>query len=186
MVLCRVGDRRLKPKRKDKKRKRYGDKGKQTPPIDSEQLLSRVWALAEPLCEYEGLELVHVECQRESRGRILRLYIDRLPGVSLEDCTHISRQFGDLLDIELEDIGPYSLEVSSPGLDRPLSREKDFERFKGEAITLKTTRPIDGKKNFKGILAGISLGVVKLMIEERIVAIPYPDISTARLINPLD
>ena len=174
------------PKKKDKKRKGSGGKGKQTPQIDSRQLLSRVWALAEPLCEHEGVELVHVEYQGESQGRILRLYIDRSPGVTLEDCTNISRQLGDVLDVELDDIGPYNLEVSSPGLDRPLSREKDFERFKGEVITLRTTHSFDGKKNFKGILSGMSLGIVKLMIEDKTVGIPYPEICKARLIYPLD
>ena len=149
-------------------------------------MLSRVWTLAEPLCEYEGVELVHVEYQGESQGRILRLYVDRSPGVTLEDCTNISRQLGDVLDVELDDIGPYNLEISSPGLDRPLSREKDFERFKGEGITLQTTHPIDGEKNFKGILSGLSSGIVKLMIEGRMVGIPYPEIHTARLIYPLD
>jgi ribosome maturation factor RimP len=185
-VLCRIGDRRLKSKKKGKKRKGYGGKAKRIPQVDSKQLCSRIGALAGPLCEYEGIELVHVEHQRESWGSILRIYIDRTPSVTMEDCASISRQLGDLLAIELEDIGLYSLEVSSPGLDRPLSREEDFERFEGEGVQLKTVHPIDGKSDFKGVLAGISLGMVKLMIEDTMVAIPYPEIEKARLVHPFD
>jgi len=155
-------------------------------PVDEQSLLARVRVLVEPLCEYEGVELVHTEYQRESRGRVLRLYIDRYGGVTLEDCAHISRQVGDLLDIELEEMGPYSLEVSSPGVDRPISSKRDFARFEGEAVRVRTTHPIDGQRNFTGILSGVSSGNVVLMVDDRMVAIPHRQISKARLMPPLD
>lgn len=157
----------------------------QKPLIDREALLAQVWAIAEPLCEYEGIELVHVEFQRESRGRVLRLYIDRPEGVTLDDCTQISRQASDLLDIELDYLGPHSLEVSSPGIDRPISREADFIRFSGDEAKIKTAKPIGGQKNFKGILAGISEGIVKLQINDKQIGIPLADIRSARLIGIL-
>jgi len=147
-----------------------------------EGILSRVRALVEPLCEYEGLELVHAQYQRESQGRILRLYIDQPNGGTLEDCVHVSRQVGDLLDIEMEDIGPYDLEVSSPGLNRPLSKETDFERFKGRPARVRTASPINGQRNFRGILAGISEQQVALLIGDETVAIPLEEIKKARLI----
>lgn len=139
--------------------------------------------VAAPLCEAEGIELVHVECHRESGGLILRVYIDKDGGVGLEDCTLISRQLSDLLDVHLKDSVPYNLEVSSPGFDRPLSKPHDFERFKGETVRIKTVRPVGGRKNFKGILLGISGGIVQVSVDDQSFAIPHEGIMRARLVN---
>ena len=76
------------------------------------------------------LELIQVEYQRESNGRILRLYVDKPDGIIIDDCIAVSRQMGDILDVHLEDVGPYSLEVTSPGLERPLARKQDFANLK--------------------------------------------------------
>ena len=129
------------------------------------------------------MELVHVEFQREAGGRILRLYIDQPGGVTLNDCVNISRQMGDLLDVNIENVGPYNLEVSSPGTDRPLSKEIDFDRFKGNIARIRTTQPIDGQKNFRGVLSGISGGTVSLLVGDRTVAIPFEEIARARLVD---
>ena len=137
--------------------------------------------MVEPLCASEGLELVHVEFQRESSGRILRLYIDKPDGINLDDCASVSRQMGDLLDVNLEDIGPYSLEVTSPGPERPLAKQEDFDKFKGSRAKIKTSRPLNGQKNFTGVLKGISGKQVNLQIGEQTIAIPYQDILKARL-----
>ena len=88
-----------------------------------QEIIAQTKSLAQRLCEAEGMELVHVEFQREAGGRVLRLYIDQPGGVTLNDCVNISRQMGDLLDVNIENMGPYNLEVSSPGTDRPLSKE---------------------------------------------------------------
>ena len=127
---------------------------------EKEKIIAQVKDLIEPLCEAEGMELVHIECQREAGGKILRLYIDRPGGVTLDDCGHISRQSSDLLDVYLENAGPYSLEVSSPGPNRPLGKKLDFERFKGNRVNIKTAQPIDGKQKFKGVLMSISEEIV--------------------------
>jgi len=140
-----------------------------------------VRALAEPLCASEGLELVHVEYQREANGRILRLYIDKPGGIVLDDCVAVSRQMGDILDVNLDDIGPYNLEVTSPGPQRPLGKREDFDKFKGSRVKLKSSRPLNGQRNFTGILKGISGGQVTLQIGEEAIVIPYQDISKARL-----
>lgn len=182
-VFWACDDTMLKQKKKSVKRKRIKPQREQEFPVNREDLLSRVWAIAEPLCEYEGLELVHVEYQREPVGSVLRLYIDRPDGVNLEDCVQISRQVSDLLDIEIDDIGPYGLEISSPGLNRPLSKETDFERFKGQAAKVRTTGFIDGQRNFEGILSGISQQRVKLLVQGKTVVIPFQEIKKARLIN---
>ena len=139
--------------------------------------------LAEPLCESEGVELVYVEYQPEAGGMVLRLYIDKPKGVTIDDCIYISRQLGDILDVELEGAGTYRLEVSSPGSDRPLWKKNDFNRFKGNVARIRTSRPFDGQKNFKGVLLGISDETIKLMVDNKNVTIPFKDISRARLVN---
>lgn len=169
-----------------KKAKREKATSKKTPMMleNQEEILTRIKHIIEPLCECEGMELVQVEYQREARGRTLRLYIDKPGGVKLDDCAHISRQVSDLLDVELSDLkGPYNLEVSSPGLNRPLVKETDFERFKGKSAKIKTLLPINGQKNFRGVLLGISDGIVELMMGDKRMPIPFMEISRARLIN---
>jgi len=148
-----------------------------------QELVDQAKRLAQRLCEAEGMELVHVEFQREAGGRILRLYIDRTGGVTLNDCVNISRQMGDLLDVAIESAGPYNLEVTSPGTDRPLSREIDYDRFKGNIAKIKMMKPIGGQKNFKGVLSGISGGIVSLLVGDETVEIPLQEISRARLVD---
>jgi ribosome maturation factor RimP len=158
--------------------------GKQRQPLFNEvEVRDRVWELAEPMCDAEGLELVHIEYRREAGGRILRIFIDKTGGVHLDDCAAVSRQLGDLLDVYLDEIGPYNLEVSSPGLDRPLGRETDFERFKGCEAKIRTHHLLDGQKNFTGALMGMSEGSVRLKMDSKVVAIPFSEIQKARLIN---
>ncbi len=147
------------------------------------QVAAAASALAEPLCRDEGLELVYAEYRRESSGRVLRLYIDKPGGISLDDCTRVSRQLSDLLDVSLETSGPYNLEVSSPGVDRPLGKPEDFERFKGQTARIRTLLPINGRKNFKGRLKGLTAGGVCLACDHGETVIPLAKISTARLVN---
>jgi ribosome maturation factor RimP len=146
-------------------------------------VIDRVWSLAQPLCEAEGLELIQVEYQRESAGRVLRLYVDKPGGIRLDDCVGVSRQISDIMDVNLEDVGPYSLEVTSPGPERPLAKKQDFDRFKGSRAKIKTYRPLNGQKNFTGVLLGISGDAVSLQIGEQVVTIAHADISKARLIE---
>ena len=151
--------------------------------ITPEELIIKVKEFAEPLCASEGLELVFVECNRESTGRIIRLYIDKPGGVTLNDCTQISRQLIDILDVNLNTNWSYNLEVSSPGYDRPLGKPEDFERFKGNIARIRTSLPIKGQKNFKGVILGFFDGFVKLNVNDEIVAIPYNEITKARLFD---
>jgi ribosome maturation factor RimP len=148
-------------------------------------LMERVEALVGSICSSEGIELVYLEFQREPDGRVLRIYIDKPEGLSLNDCVSVSRQLEDILDIELEDFGPYSLEVSSPGLERPLWKIQDYDRFKGREAKIKTRVAIDGRKNFKGFLMGVLDESVTLRMEgmEKAVTIPYNNIARARLVE---
>ena len=145
--------------------------------------VERIIQLAEPVCRSEGLELVHVEYQHEPGGKILRVYIDRNEGVSLDDCVNISRQLNDLLDVHLETGSPYRLEVSSPGSNRPLGKPADFDRFKGQTARIKTASPVYGRKNFKGVLKGTVETNVLLAIEKDTIQIPLDSIVKARLVN---
>jgi len=152
-------------------------------PVTSEEIIIKIKEFADPLCESEGMELVHVECQRETGGRIIRLYIDKPGGVTLYDCTCISRQLIDILDVNLDTNWTYSLEVSSPGSDRPLGKPEDFDRFKGKIAKIRTSVPLEGQKNFKGLLLGFYDGTVKLEVSAKTVAIPYKKITKARLFS---
>jgi ribosome maturation factor RimP len=151
--------------------------------LKEKQIIAQVWAIAEPLCLDEGMELVFIEFRRETQGRVLRIYIDKHGGVTVDDCVNISRQMGDILDATLEDIGPYSMEVSSPGTNRPLGRSQDYDRFKGNRAHIKTRQPIDGRRNFKGILRGIDKDVVALQCDDKEIHLSLEEISIARLLN---
>jgi ribosome maturation factor RimP len=163
------------------------DKGLTQPTMTAErekQIVDKVWDLAGTLCESEQIELVYVQYQREPGGRILRIYIDKPGGVGLNDCVHFSRQLSDILDVYLETEASYSLEVSSPGTDRPLGRLQDFERFKGNMVKIKSARAIDGQRNFKGVLLGVMDENIKLQAQNnKNVEIPFADIVKARLVD---
>jgi ribosome maturation factor RimP len=152
-------------------------------PAAEENILAQVTPLAESLCDAEGLELVHVEFRREQSGRILRLYIDKPGGVGLEDCAAVSRELGDILDVHLPEVGPYHLEVSSPGVNRPLSRPADFERFAGRSVRIRTTGPINGQRNFSGVLGEVSAGAVTLIAAGGRLTIPLDRIAKANLMG---
>jgi ribosome maturation factor RimP len=112
----------------------------------------QIQAVAEPLIDSMGLALVHVECVVHNRQKFVRIYMDKPNGVGLEDCVAVSRELGDLIDIHIEDIGPYRLEVSSPGPNRPLKTKADFIRFQGERIKIETHDVVEGRRKFTGIL----------------------------------
>jgi ribosome maturation factor RimP len=148
-------------------------------------VLSKIRSLAEPLCESEGMELVHIEYQRERSGRILRLYLDKPGGVSLDDCASISRQMSDLLDVSIDLDEAYHLEVSSPGSNRPLSLRKDYDRFIDQTVKLKVKHPIENQRNFTGILCGTSQNGNHVLLETNRgkINIPFHDIIKANLVN---
>jgi ribosome maturation factor RimP len=152
-------------------------------PLAHRKVAEAVCRIVEPLCTAAGFELVHCEFQREPSGATLRLYIDKPGGVGLGDCVAISRQASDLLDVGLdESIGPYNLEVSSPGIDRPLSRGVDFQRFAGHRVRIKVATGIEGRKNFSGLLKGIADGRVILEVDGATVALALEEIVRARLV----
>lgn len=145
-------------------------------------IVERVRLVALPLLKEMGLDLVDVEFQREAGGWILRVYLDKRGGVTLSDCQRVSEELSDLLDVENLIDHPYSLEVSSPGLNRPLTQETDFLRFVGQRARVSTSQAIAGQRRFLGILRGYEGGRVMLEREDgTVVLIPHALISKARL-----
>jgi ribosome maturation factor RimP len=128
------------------------------------------------------MELVDVVFRREAQGWVLRLFLDKPGGVTLEDCREVSEQLSDLLDVEEVIDHPYALEVSSPGLDRVLKTAQDFTRFAGRLARIQTAAPINGQRRFHGRLEGYRDGMVVLRQEQGpSLLIPLEAIAKARL-----
>ena len=125
--------------------------------------------------------MIDVEYRREPSGWVLRVFIDKQGGVTLDDCAVINNQLEDILDAKMDCDESYHLEVSSPGIDRPLTKPKHFVYFEGRPAVIKTNRLIEGKKHFRGVLTGFSEGVLKLLVDDQPVAIPYETITKAHL-----
>lgn len=150
--------------------------------MDTKRVVERVREILAPILEELGLELVEITLRVEGGRWILRVTIDREEGVQVQHCTNVSRELSVHLDVE--DLIPvkYYLEVSSPGLDRPLKDEKDFERFKGRLVKIKTNRSVGGRRKISGTIDGIEDGVVRVLMEDGIsLQVPVEDISSARL-----
>lgn len=125
-----------------------------------QDVIRRVWTEFEPEVNAQGYELVEVEFAQEGRSRVLRLYIDKEGGILLEDCQAVSQLVSALLDAGDFVQEHYLLEVSSPGIDRPLRKAADFERFAGEPVKLTAVAPVAGRKKFSGVLRGIHDGLI--------------------------
>jgi len=145
----------------------------------------KIRQLAEPVVASEGMELIHVECIKMHTRWIIRLFLDKEGGIALDDCTSISNQLGDIFDIREIINGSYTLEVSSPGFDRPISRDEDFLKYKNSRVDIKTAVKIEGSKNFHGILLDyIEEGGRKFVLVEvsgKVYRIPRQDIIKANL-----
>src|SRR5580700_2992107 len=154
--------------------------------IGKEEIVAKITEIAERVGMPEGIEIVEVQLLGAGRGRLLRIFIDRATsgdGVSHADCEFISRQVGTILDIE--DVIPgdsYTLEVSSPGLERKLSKAKDFERFVGQKAKVVLREPVENQRSWEGKLAGISEGVVALEpAAGRVIRFPLDQVQKANL-----
>jgi ribosome maturation factor RimP len=134
----------------------------------STELLAAIEALVMPILTELGMELVDLEFKREGHSWFLRMFIDRPGGVTLDDCAEASREVSAILEVEDPIEAPYRLEVSSPGIDRPLKKPADFERFAGQLIKIRTRNLLDPdarghqRKTFVGELCGLDGGMVRL------------------------
>jgi ribosome maturation factor RimP len=150
-------------------------------------LVSRVTELAESLAASLGMELVDIEYKREGHAMVLRLFVDREGGVTLDDCAKVSRELSEILDVEDFIQAHYTLEVSSPGLNRPLKKPADYERYRGRLVRIKTfdLLPDDAgnpRKTFVGELLGLDSKVVRLKLNEgQTAGVPLDKVAKANL-----
>ena len=141
--------------------------------------------LIEPLVEDASFELVDMLLSRGRPPWLLRITIDTPSGdgrVPVERCADVSREIETHLDATDAIAFPYRLEVSSPGLDRPLAREKDFAAACGAEVRIETREPLDGRRRFRGLLVGFEDGVARLSVDGREVGIPFADVAKANTI----
>ncbi|MDA8124190.1 MAG: ribosome maturation factor RimP [Deltaproteobacteria bacterium] len=147
----------------------------------------QIWQLAESVLAAEGMEPILVECLKMQTRWVVRIYMDREEGsVTVDDCARVSNQLGDLLDVHDVPPGPYVLEVSSPGLDRPLYRDKDFLKYRGSEVTLRLGERIEGRRKFSGELVDYEVadGIKTLVIRSagKTFRIPREAVDKANLI----
>ena len=128
--------------------------------------------------EHWGLELL----SRPRAGHLLRVYIDGADGIGLADCEKVSHQLSGVLDVEDPIRGDYVLEVSSPGMDRPLFEKEQFERFKGQLARVKLSVALEGRSNFKGTISGVEGDRIVMLVDGEPVRLPFSQIAAARLV----
>ena len=146
--------------------------------------IARIWELAAPLAKMEGMEIIDIELRHEGSrgGRVLRLYLDKEGGPNMDDLSRVSRELSDILDVREIVEGAYTLEVSSPGLDRKLVKESDYSRFDGKLARIRTRIPLNQQKVFRGRLQGLNEGKVRLELPNgSLLEIPFDVIQEARL-----
>lgn len=143
-------------------------------------LIKLVRRVVEPM----GYELVNVEFfQRGASNATLRVYIDHENGISLDDCTAVSHQLSGVLDVEDPLPGHYDLEVSSPGLDRPLVFPEHFTRFIGRKIKIRLSERVEGRRRLEGLLHGYADGIITVEAEDRLWEVPLTAVDSARLVH---
>ncbi len=146
----------------------------------------KLQGLIKPAVEMLGYELVGVEFSaRGAASGLLRVYIDREGGVTVDDCGRVSHQVSGVLDVEDPIAGHYDLEVSSPGLDRPLFDEEHFERFAGHEARIRLHTKLDGRRKFQGRLRGVEQAHVLIEEQDQLYRLPLGQIESARLVPEL-
>jgi len=171
----------------------------------------QIWTLADRVAHEVGCEVIEVELVGASPRQVLRVYLDRLdsgepnersrpegvdsaesaavadaPGVGVGDCATVSRRLGDVLEAHEALLGSYLLEVSSPGLNRPLRRPEHFLRYVGERVKVRTVEASNGQRNYAGVLAEVGEDAVVIQCNERRVSLPLSTIDKARLDSDID
>jgi ribosome maturation factor RimP len=141
--------------------------------------------LLEPTVERMGYELSDLELRLGGRDGVVRVFIDRPGGVGLADCEAVSRQLSALLDVEDPLPGHYVLEVSSPGLDRKLTKPAHFRRFVGEDVRVRLRAPVEGRRNFRGTLKSVEGGDIAVEVDGEVHRLSMAAIETARLVPSL-
>src|SRR5580704_7040484 len=148
----------------------------------SSAVISKIEAVAERVGQSEGIEIVEVELKGGGKSRLLRIFIDKPEGVTHTDCESISHQVGTILDVENLIPGSYTLEVSSPGVERKLLKYRDFERFQGKKIKAILREPVENSRRWEGTLASCADGLITLEIAEgKRIQFPFEQVETSNL-----
>jgi ribosome maturation factor RimP len=154
--------------------------------VKRDLVVGKVTGLVAPIIEDMGFELVDVEFLVE-RGRwVLRIYADKEGGITLDDCVRVSREVGDLLDVKDAVDHEYVLEVSSPGINRPLKKEKDFEQAIGQKVKIRLIQPLGGQRNFTGYLRAVIGKTLHVETTKAQVALPLSEVEKAHLVYEFD
>ena len=152
-----------------------------------QEIADQVAAMATPIGTRLGLEVVDVELVGEGRHRVLRVLVDRDGGVSVEECARLSEALSRELDLYDLSLGPYTLEVASPGLDRVLRKPAEFVRFSDRTVAVTTYAPVEGQRRFRGRLLGLVDGRVALRLEDgREIRLGLDEIAQAKLVVEMD
>ena len=148
----------------------------------TDPLKETLWSLGEKACDVHDCRLIEIELQRGQGRWLIRFYIDKETGITVDQCAEVSQTIDRYLEAQDPIDTSYVLEVSSPGIDRPLRKEDDFNSFVGENVKVSVNSPIDGRKNFTGRLVDVNEGIISVQVEtEECVRISLDDIKKARL-----
>ncbi len=145
-------------------------------------MISELNRLIEPAVEAVGFEFVGLEYVAEGRHSVLRVYIDHDDGITVDNCADVSRQVSAVLDVEDPISGQYNLEVSSPGMDRPLFKLEHFERYQGEEIKLRSHAPVEGRRNFRGVLQAVEGDQISLNVDGQEFTVAFDNVEKARIV----
>ena len=147
--------------------------------VDNKKLVELITEMAEPIVKEHGLELVDVEYIRE-KDWFLRIYINKPGGIDIDDCSVVSSKLTKVLDERDPIKEKYYLEVSSPGIDRPLKKDKDFQNNYGKMVDVQLFAPLDGKKEFVGVLSSHSDMLIRLIVEEKEIELERKAVASIR------
>jgi len=148
--------------------------------------VKRLTNMLQPLVEDLGYEFVGLEYTGQSKNAVLRIYIDREQGIDLDDCGRVSGEVAALLDVEDPISGQYNLEVSSPGLDRPLFTLEQCARFAGEQVQITVFAPVEGRRKFKGRILSVTGDTLNIDQDGAEIALDFSNIAKARLVPDYD
>ncbi len=142
----------------------------------------KVTQLIEPTVQALDLELWGVEHASQGKYSVLRIFIEREAGVTIDDCERVSRQASAIFDVEEPIAGEYTLEVSSPGIDRLLFTPQQFQRYRGEEVSVRMRTPVDGRRKFKGTLTDIVDDIIHIQVDGSDFELPHGDIEKANIV----
>ncbi|MCH1598852.1 MAG: ribosome maturation factor RimP [Pseudomonadales bacterium] len=144
--------------------------------------VEKVTQLIEPTVQALDLELWGVEHASQGRYSVLRIFIEREAGVTIDDCERVSRQVSAIFDVEEPIAGEYTLEVSSPGMDRLLFTPQQFQRYRGEEVSVRMRTPVDGRRKFKGTLTDVVDDIIHIQVDGSDFELPHGDIEKANIV----